>query len=53
MIRRANIHSDLRIGGMGPHETRRLRGKLYYVDNVPLLRRYPRGFGLDEASGRD
>jgi hypothetical protein len=40
------IHSDFRIGGLKPGETKRIRGKIYYVSNdVPaLLRRYARDF---------
>jgi len=41
------IHSDFRIGGLRPHETKRLHGKLYLIDNDPqeLLNRYQRDFG--------
>jgi hypothetical protein len=40
------LHADFRLGGPGPGETRRLRGKIYLVPNdVPaLLRRYARDF---------
>ncbi|MBU6400056.1 MAG: hypothetical protein KGS61_07040 [Verrucomicrobia bacterium] len=40
------LHSDFRLGGIGPGQTRRIRGKIYLVNNdVPaLLRRYARDF---------
>ena len=40
------VHSDFRLGGIGPGETRRIRGKIYIVPNdVPaLLKRYERDF---------
>ena len=40
------LHSDFRIGGLRPGETKRVRGKLYIVDaDVPaLLRRYGKDF---------
>jgi hypothetical protein len=40
------IHSDFRLGGLAPGETKRVRGKIYIVDaDVPaLLRRYKRDF---------
>ena len=40
------VHSDFRLGGIGPGETRRIRGKIYLVPNdVPaLLKRYERDF---------
>ena len=42
----ACIHSDFRIGGLKPGETKQIRGKLYLVPaDVPaLLRRYQRDF---------
>jgi hypothetical protein len=42
----ACIHSDFRIGGLKPGETKRIRGKLYVVPaDVPaLVRRYERDF---------
>jgi hypothetical protein len=42
----ACIHSDFRIGGLRPGETKRIRGKLYIVPaDVPaLVRRYERDF---------
>ncbi len=50
------IHSDFRIGGLAPHETKHLHGKIYLTDNdVPkLLRRYRRDFpsGSLDASER-
>ena len=40
------LHSDFRIGGLAPGETKRIRGKIYLVPNdVPaLLARYARDF---------
>lgn len=40
------LHSDFRIGGLAPGETKHIRGKLYVVDaDVPrLLERYKRDF---------
>lgn len=40
------IHSDFRIGGLGPNETKHIRGKIYIVPNdIPaLLARYERDF---------
>jgi hypothetical protein len=40
------IHSDFRIGGLGPGETKKIRGKIYVVDaDVPaLVERYERDF---------
>ncbi len=40
------LHSDFRLGGVGPGETKKIRGKLYLVRNdIPaLLRRYQRDF---------
>src|SRR5207249_12133165 len=40
------IHSDFRIGGLKPGETKRIRGKLYVVPaDVPaLVRRHERDF---------
>jgi hypothetical protein len=40
------IHSDFRIGGLEPGETKQIRGKLYVVEaDVPaLVRRYERDF---------
>jgi len=41
------IHSDFRIGGLRPGETKRLHGKVYLVPNDvdALLNRYERDFG--------
>lgn len=41
------IHSDFRIGGLRPGETKQILGKIYVVNNdIPaLLRRYERDFG--------
>jgi hypothetical protein len=40
------LHSDFRIGGLKPGETKRIRGKIYVVkaDMPALLRRYERDF---------
>lgn len=40
------LHSDFRLGGLQPGETRRIRGKIYLVPNdIPkLLRRYRKDF---------
>jgi hypothetical protein len=40
------IHSDFRIGGLAPGETKRIRGKMYFVDAAEeaLLKRYYRDF---------
>jgi hypothetical protein len=40
------LHSDFRIGGLEPGETKRIRGKIYFVGADPdaLLRRYARDF---------
>lgn len=40
------LHSDFRIGGLAPGETKRARGKLYVLANDPkaLLERYRRDF---------
>jgi hypothetical protein len=40
------IHSDFRIGGLGPGQTKSVRGKLYLVgDDVDaLLKRYRKDF---------
>jgi hypothetical protein len=42
------IHADFRVGGLQPGETKKVRGKLYLLDNdVPtLLARYERDFGV-------
>lgn len=41
------IHSDFRLGGLEPGETRTAKGKIYLVENDPekLLRRYVAEFG--------
>ena len=41
------IHNDPRVGGLKPGETRKLRGKVYFLKNDPdaLLKRYRRDFG--------
>ena len=40
------LHSDFRIGGLEPGESKRIRGKIYLVDaDVPaLLTRYRKDF---------
>jgi hypothetical protein len=40
------IHSDLRLGGLQPKETKRIRGKIYLVkpDPAALLKRYEHDF---------
>jgi hypothetical protein len=40
------VHSDFRLGGVGPGETRLIRGEMYFLTNdMPaLLRRYARDF---------
>lgn len=40
------LHSDFRIGGLKPGETREIRGKIYLLDNDPakLLKRYEHDF---------
>lgn len=49
----ACIHSDFRIGGLKPGETKRIRGKLYAVPADPdaLFRRYLRDF--PEQAGKE
>ncbi len=41
-----DIHADPRIGGLDPHQTKKIRGKLYIIPNDinELLRRYHRDF---------
>lgn len=49
------VHSDFRLGGIGPGQTRKIRGKIYIVpNNVPaLLERYRRDFPeQQQRSGR-
>ena len=40
------IHSDFRIGGLAPGETKKIRGKIYIVpaDVTALVQRYQRDF---------
>ena len=47
------IHSDFRVGGLEPGETKSVHGKLYFVPNDPgaLLARYLRDFGPATTSG--
>jgi hypothetical protein len=48
------LHSDFRIGGLRPGETKVIRGKIYIVKNdIPeLLRRYDRDFPEHRAKAR-
>lgn len=48
------LHSDFRIGGLAPGETKRVRGKIYLVENdIPaLLARYRADFPGQERDGR-
>jgi hypothetical protein len=41
------LHSDFRLGGLRPGETKRARGKIYIIENdsARLLQRYRRDFG--------
>jgi hypothetical protein len=43
---RTCLHSDFRLGGLAPGETRRCRGKIYLMENNParLLNRYQKDF---------
>jgi hypothetical protein len=47
------IHSDLRIGGLQPGETKTIRGKIYLVDAdvSGLLRRYASDFPEQTKGG--
>ena len=50
------LHSDFRLGGLRPGETKRIRGKIYIVPNdVPaLLKRYAKDFPeQSESLGRE
>ncbi len=40
------LHSDFRLGGLQPGETKKIRGKIYLVPNdvEALLKRYERDF---------
>jgi hypothetical protein len=48
------LHSDFRIGGLKPGETKRIRGKIYVVDAdiAKLLERYRRDFPEHSKEGR-
>ena len=48
------LHSDFRIGGLEPGQTKRIRGKIYLIDNDmdELLRRYRRDFPEHGRDGR-
>src|SRR5439155_83795 len=43
------LHSDFRIGGLNPGETKRIHGKIYFVPNdvQALLKRYDKDFPHD------
>ena len=49
------IHSDFRIGGLKPNETKKIRGKLYITDTgiAALLSRYRRDFPEHVAGPED
>jgi hypothetical protein len=49
------IHSDFRIGGLRPKETKKIRGKIYLVqaDMKVLLRRYERDFPEHQNKNQD
>lgn len=49
------IHSDFRLGGLKPGETKQVRGKIYLVPaNVPaLVKRYERDFPEHKASAEE
>jgi hypothetical protein len=46
------LHSDFRIGGLEPGETKKIRGKIYFVPNdVPaLLERYAKDFPAGQVA---
>lgn len=46
------LHSDFRLGGLKPSETKKIRGKIYLLDNdvKELLRRYEKDFGDREKA---
>jgi hypothetical protein len=48
------LHSDFRLGGLQPGETRRARGKMYLMENDParLLELHRRDFGGGEQPAR-
>jgi hypothetical protein len=48
------LHSDFRIGGLKPGETKRIRGKIYLVDDDldALVRRYEKDFPEQRPRGR-
>jgi hypothetical protein len=49
------IHSDFRIGGLQPKETKKIRGKIYLVqaDTKALLRRYEKDFPEQQNKKQD
>ena len=48
------IHNDFRVGGLKPGETKKIRGKLYIVDNDvdALLARFEKDFPEQKRNGR-
>ena len=46
------LHSDPHVGGLQPHETKKIRAKIYLMENdvEELLRRYHRDFGVNKKS---
>ncbi len=48
------LHNDPRVGGLGPGETKELRGKIYLLRNdaQELLRRYRKDFGGSSAGAQ-
>ena len=46
------IHNDPRVGGLKPGESKKLRGKLYFMKNDPeaLLKRYERDFPVKQPN---
>jgi hypothetical protein len=48
------LHSDFRIGGLAPGETKSIRGKLYLTgpDVEALVKRYENDFAEHQRSGR-
>lgn len=49
------MHSDFRIGGLQPGETKKIRGKIYLVpaDVDALVQRYERDFPEHRADASD
>lgn len=46
------IHSDFRVGGLAPGETRKIHGKIYVIENdtAELLKRYRKDFPASEPA---